>query len=55
MLDQHINKNGYLEISLPLIASMIQVWDWTIKKFENDQFEIKFEEGSKKISYTYCK
>ncbi len=47
MLDTHINKNGYQEISPPLIASDNTMYGTgQLPKFENDQFEIKFEEGS---------
>jgi len=49
MLDNHINKNGYQEISPPLIASENTMFGTgQLPKFENDQFEIKFEEGSDK-------
>jgi len=47
MLDTHINKNGYQEISPPLIASDNTMYGTgQLPKFENDQFEIKFDEGS---------
>ena len=47
MLDMHVLKNGYLEISPPLIASENTMYGTgQLPKFENDQFEIKFEEGS---------
>ena len=47
MLDMHVVKNGYLEISPPLIASENTMYGTgQLPKFENDQFEIKFEEGS---------
>ena len=47
MLDTHINQNGYQEISPPLIASDDSMFGTgQLPKFENDQFEIKFEEGS---------
>ncbi len=47
MLDTHINKNGYQEISPPLIASDKTMYGTgQLPKFENDQFEIKFDEGS---------
>ena len=47
MLDTHINKNGYQEISPPLIASNNTMYGTgQLPKFENDQFEIKFDEGS---------
>ena len=49
MLDIHINKNGYQEISPPLIASENTMYGTgQLPKFENDQFEIKLEEGSDK-------
>jgi seryl-tRNA synthetase len=47
MLDTHINQNGYQEISPPLIASDNTMFGTgQLPKFENDQFEIKFDEGS---------
>ena len=47
MLDTHINKNGYQEISPPLIASDNTMYGTgQLPKFENDQFEINFDEGS---------
>ncbi len=47
MLDTHINKNGYQEISPPLIASDNTMYGTgQLPKFENDQFEIKFDEVS---------
>jgi len=47
MLDTHINQNKYQEISPPLIASANTMFGTgQLPKFENDQFEIKFEEGS---------
>ena len=47
MLDTHIYKNGYQEISPPLIASENSMYGTgQLPKFENDQFEIKFDEGS---------
>ena len=46
MLDKHITKNGYQEISPPLIASENTMYGTgQLPKFENDQFEIKFEKG----------
>ena len=43
----HIIKNGYSEISPPLIASENTMYGTgQLPKFENDQFEIKFDEGS---------
>ncbi len=47
MLDTHITQNGYQEISPPLIASENTMYGTgQLPKFENDQFEIKLEEGS---------
>ncbi len=46
MLDKHIINNEYKEISPPLIASENSMYGTgQLPKFENDQFEIKFEEG----------
>ena len=47
MLDTHITKNGYEEISPPLFASDNTMFGTgQLPKFENDQFEIKLEKGS---------
>jgi len=47
MLDTHINQNGYKEISPPLIASENTMFGTgQLPKFENDQFEIKLDDGS---------
>ena len=47
MLDKHVTKNGYEEISPPLIASENTMFGTgQLPKFENDQFEIKFDEGT---------
>ncbi len=47
MLDIHTQKNGYEEISPPLIASENTMFGTgQLPKFENDQFEIKIEEGT---------
>ena len=47
MLDKHVTNNGYQEISPPLIASENAMFGTgQLPKFENDQFEIKFDEGS---------
>ena len=47
MLDKHVLENGYQEISPPLIASENTMFGTgQLPKFENDQFEIKFEEGT---------
>ena len=46
MLDKHVLKNGYKEISPPLIASENTMYGTgQLPKFENDQFEIKFEKS----------
>ena len=46
MLDTHVIQNGYEEISPPLIASDTTMFGTgQLPKFENDQFEIKFDEG----------
>ena len=47
MLDKHVLDNGYKEISPPLIASENTMYGTgQLPKFENDQFEIKFDEAS---------
>jgi seryl-tRNA synthetase len=47
MLDTHVNQNEYQEISPPLIATDNTMFGTgQLPKFENDQFEIKFDEGS---------
>tara|TARA_Y100000992_G_scaffold240862_1_gene171714 strand:+ start:284 stop:1543 length:1260 start_codon:yes stop_codon:yes gene_type:complete len=47
MLDTHTLKNGYEEISPPLLASQNTMFGTgQLPKFENDQFEIKLEEGT---------
>ena len=47
MLDTHIHKNSYKEISPPLMASANTMYGTgQLPKFENDQFELKMEEGS---------
>ncbi|MBD1159499.1 serine--tRNA ligase [Pelagibacterales bacterium SAG-MED19] len=49
MLDTHILKNGYEEISPPLLASENTMFGTgQLPKFENDQFEVKLEEGSER-------
>ncbi len=46
MLDNHINKNDYEEISPPLLASENTMFGTgQLPKFENDQFEVKIDEG----------
>ena len=45
MLDTHTKKFGYLEISPPLIVSEEAMFGTgQLPKFENDQFEIKFDD-----------
>ena len=47
MLDTHTNTNEYQEISPPLIASDNTMFGTgQLPKFENDQFEIKFDQSS---------
>ena len=47
MLDTHIFKNGYEEISPPLLASENTMFGTgQLPKFENDQFEVKLEENT---------
>ena len=47
MLDTHIIQNGYQEISPPLLASENTMYGTgQLPKFENDQFEIKLDDGS---------
>ena len=47
MLDTHVGQNEYQEISPPLIASDNTMFGTgQLPKFENDQFEIKFDEGA---------
>ena len=47
MLDIRTSKNGYEEISPPLLASENTMFGTgQLPKFENDQFEVKLEEGS---------
>jgi len=47
MLDTHILKNGYEEISPPLLASESTMFGTgQLPKFETDQFEVKLEKGS---------
>ena len=47
MLDTHININGYKEISPPLMASDGTMFGTgQLPKFENDQFEIKIDNGN---------
>ena len=45
MIDIHIQKNGYTEISPPLMATDDTMYGTgQLPKFENDQFEIKFDD-----------
>ena len=45
MIDKHTRVNGYKEISPPLIANENTMYGTgQLPKFENDQFEIKFDE-----------
>ena len=47
MLDTHVLKNDYIEISPPLLASENSMFGTgQLPKFENDQFEVKLEEGT---------
>ena len=49
MIDIHTKKNGYLEISPPLIASSSTMFGTgQLPKFENDQFEIKFDDKNER-------
>ena len=45
MIDVHTNQNGYQEISPPLMATENTMYGTgQLPKFENDQFEIKFDD-----------
>jgi len=47
MIDTHTKNNGYTEISPPLIATDNTMFGTgQLPKFENDQFEIKFDDKS---------
>jgi len=47
MLDNHVNNNGYIEISPPLIATDKTMFGTgQLPKFENDQFELKLEDAA---------
>ena len=49
MLDIHTQQNGYKEISPPLLASENTMFGTgQLPKFENDQFEVKFEKGTER-------
>ena len=50
MIDTHTQKNGYTEISPPLIATAETMFGTgQLPKFENDQFEIKQDEGEERM------
>ena len=65
MLDIHISKNGYEEISPPLLASENTMYGTgQLPKFENDQFEVKLDEVTERkfliptaeaVSYTHLR
>ena len=49
MIDTHTKKNGYTEISPPLMATVDTMFGTgQLPKFENDQFEIKIDEKSER-------
>ena len=49
MLDTHTKKNGYIEISPPLIVLGSTMYGTgQLPKFENDQFELKLDESNEK-------
>jgi len=49
MLDNHINKNGYIEISPPLMASESTMYGTgQLPKFETDQFELKLDDKNER-------
>ena len=49
MLDIHIQKNGYDEISPPLLASENTMFGTgQLPKFENDQFEVKLDKDAER-------
>ena len=49
MLDIHIQKNGYEEISPPLLASENSMFGTgQLPKFENDQFEVKLDKDAER-------
>jgi len=49
MLDNHINKNGYIEISPPLMASESTMYGTgQLPKFETDQFEVKLDDKTER-------
>ena len=47
MIDTHVNKNNYLEISPPLIANENTMYGTNqLPKFENDQFELVLDDNN---------
>ena len=49
MIDTHTQKNGYTEISPPLIATAETMYGTgQLPKFENDQFELKLDDKSER-------
>ena len=49
MLDTHTTKNGYSEISPPLIANSLSMYGTgQLPKFEKDQFELKLNNSSER-------
>ena len=47
MIDTHVNKNNYLEISPPLIANENTMYGTgQLPKFENDQFELVLDDNN---------
>ena len=49
MLDTHVNKFNYTEISPPLIVNEnVMFGTGQLPKFEEDQFEIKFDNSRRK-------
>ena len=47
MLNTHIHEHGYEEVYVPYIVNRDSLYGTgQLPKFENDQFEIKFDEGS---------
>ncbi len=49
MLDSHTKKNGYTEISPPLIANSSSMFGTgQLPKFENDQFELRLDDSNER-------
>ena len=49
MIDLHTKHNGYIEVSPPLIASSDSMYGTgQLPKFENDQFELKLDDGNER-------